>query len=143
MDYQGKLTKKEVSVKVDGMHREVLHWKSCLQFIQDELTFIKQLLNSYVFEPNTPNLFERLQDYKAQIKKSNTNLDVITEKIGNHEHSISGLLECTDTVCDTFYHQKHEKLKAETVAYLEMFKDLKYEIFEYAGGILKKRKPDF
>ena len=137
-----KMTKKIVSAKVDEMYRESKHWNSCLQLINDELTFIQHLLNSYVFEPNTPNLFERLQDYQARIKRSKDDWDKLSKMIGHHENSIGGILECSDSVCDNFYHQKHEKLKVEAVNYMENFKDLKYEIFEYSGCILKKRKPN-
>jgi hypothetical protein len=39
------------------------------------------------------------------------------------------------------YYQKHEAIKAYVVAFLENFQGLKSEIFNYAGGILKKKKP--
>ncbi len=136
-----KLTKEVQTSKMTEMYREYQNWKSHLQLVYDELTFIEHLLNSYVFEPNTPNLFERLQDYQARIKKTWAKREMVCKMILSHERNIGGMIECTDTACDNFYNQKHEKLKAETVSFMEDFKILKSEIFEYAGGILKKRKP--
>ena len=142
MTSQNKLTKEVQTAKMAEMYREYQNWKSHLQLVHDELTFIEHLLNSYVFEPNTPNLFERLQDYQARIKKTRANREVVCKMILGHERNIGGMIECTDNACDNFYNQKHEKLKAETVSFMEDFKILKSEIFEYAGGILKKRKPN-
>lgn len=142
MVFQKKTTKKVLSEKGEQMYRESQQWKSYLELVLDELTFIQHLLNSYVFEPNTPNLFERLQNYQTRIKKSKAVWDTISKKVKDHENRVGGILERSDRTCDGAYERKHELLKAETVSYLESFKDLKSEIFEYAGGILKKNKPN-
>ena len=43
--------------KIEVMHDDLQNWKSYLRFIEDEMVFIQRLLDSYVFEPRTPNLF--------------------------------------------------------------------------------------
>ncbi|MEB8329890.1 hypothetical protein OO009_11035 [Flavobacteriaceae bacterium KMM 6897] len=127
--------------KVELLYAESLNWKSSLHLVIDEVSFIENLLNSYLFEPNTPNLFERLQTYQAQIKKNKERKVAVLKAIDKHRKDLGGMLECTDYACDLSYFQKHEALKAEVVSFLENFQLLKSEIFNYAGGILKKRKP--
>ncbi len=127
--------------KVEELHWEIQQWKSHFQFMEDELTFIEHLLNSYAFQPNTPNLFERLQDYKTHIKKVKTTKKEIRDHISIHENTLGGMLECTDSAYDLNYFLKHEKLQAKVNNCFEDFQKLKSEIFNYAGGILKKRKP--
>ena len=56
--------------KIEELHWELQGWKSKIQFMEDEMLFINRLLNSYVFEPRTPNLFERLELFKEAYKKS-------------------------------------------------------------------------
>ncbi len=133
--------KPEQEKKVELLYAESHNWKSSLYLVSDEVTFIDNLLNSYVFEPNTPNLFERLQKYHAQIKKNKERKDIVLDSIDKHQKDLGGMLECTDYACDLGYYQKHEAIKAEVVGFLENFQLLKSEIFNYAGGILKKRKP--
>ncbi|MET7028286.1 hypothetical protein [Sediminicola luteus] len=133
--------KPEQEKKVELLYAESHNWKSSLYLVSDEVTFIDNLLNSYVFEPNTPNLFERLQKYQAQIKKNKERKIVVLDSIDKHQKDLGGMLECTDYACDLGYYQKHEAIKAEVVGFLENFQLLKSEIFNYAGGILKKRKP--
>ena len=133
--------KPEQEKKVELLYAESHNWKSSLYLVSDEVAFIDNLLNSYVFEPNTPNLFERLQKYQAQIKKNKERKIVVLDSIDKHQKDLGGMLECTDYACDLGYYQKHEAIKAEVVGFLENFQLLKSEIFNYAGGILKKRKP--
>jgi len=109
--------------------------------MDDEMHFIQKLLNSYVFEPNTPNLFERLHDYQERMKKTVLKKNEVTNRISRHERNLGGMLECMDDACDLLYYRQHERLKAEVAGFKEEFRNLKADIFQYAGGILKKRKP--
>ncbi len=129
------------SRKVDQLYFDTKHWRSQLQFTGDEIAFIQKLLHSYVFEPNTPNLFERLRGYVDRLDRVCKGKKGVIEKIAKHERGLGGMLECMDSECDLTYYRKHEQLKAEVISFQENFKILKSEIFNYAGGILKKRKP--
>jgi hypothetical protein len=139
---KNKFTKANQTKKIEELHADFQQWKSHLYLMQDELTFIDHLLNSYIFEPNTPNLFDRLQDYQTRLKKVSINRLEVCQMIAQHEKELGGMIQCTDTACDNAYYQKHEKTKAESVICLENFQNLKSEIFQYAGGILKRRKPN-
>ena len=127
--------------KIEELHRSSQQWKSMLLFIEDEMIFIDRLLNSYVFEPDTPNLFERLQDYLRRLKESKSKKSLVKHNISNHENHLGGILECKDAVCDEEYYRKHDKLGTEVMEFVSEFQDLKSEIFNYAGGILRKRRP--
>jgi chaperonin cofactor prefoldin len=127
--------------KVEELHWEIQKWKSHFQFLDDEIAFIAGLLNKYVFQPNTPNLFERLQDYQKRIKNVETTKKEIRNQISKHENTLGGMLECTDSACDLTYYRKHERLKTKVDTCITEFQELKSEIFNYAGGILKRRKP--
>ena len=135
--YNIKIQKK----KIEELHCESKIWKSNLYLVQDEILFIDRLLNSYVFEPNTPNLFERLQGFLLYLKKANDNKSKLLKHVENHENDLGGMLECTNETGDLNYYQKHNFIRAEVTDFLEKFKDLKSEVFNYAGGILKKRRP--
>lgn len=134
-------TMKNQEKKVEDLHWEIQKWKSNLQFLEDELLFIKRLLDSYVFQPNTPNLFERLQDYKKRIKEIEGDKKPVRDAISLHENTLGGMLECTDSTCDLAYYGKHDALQSKVDRCLSEFQALKSEIFNYAGGILKSRKP--
>ena len=127
--------------KAEQLYFKLQDWKSTLIFINDEIIFIDHLLNSYVFEPDTPNLFQSLADFQKRLKKSNENKILLLKSIHKHENALGGMLECLDTSRDLILYQNQDKLKAEMVDYTTKYRNLKAEIFKYAGGILKKRKP--
>ncbi|GMN11764.1 hypothetical protein MTsPCn9_29470 [Croceitalea sp. MTPC9] len=137
---EAKINKKQEK-KVEALHWEIQQWKSNFKFIADELIFIHKLLDSYVFEPNTPNLFERIQGFKEQLKKRDEIKKEVQNHISRHENNLAGMLECTNVSCDFGYYQKHDELQKEVDQCHKDFQQLKAEIFNYAGGVLKKRKP--
>ncbi|MFS4491264.1 hypothetical protein [Maribacter sp. 2308TA10-17] len=142
METQKEYSKPEQSKKVDRLHLELRQWQSNLYFMKDEMMFIERLLNSYAFQPSTPNLFERIQDYLYRLKNVKLKRVKLTAQIEKHENDLGGMLECTDSNCDLVYYQRHDTLKAEITQCMQAFQELKSEIFNYAGGILKKRKPN-
>ncbi len=134
-------TKTKQDCKVEELHWDLQRWKSEIQFLDDEAIFIKRLLNSYVFEPNTPNLFERIEIFKKRLEKVNSEKIEITNRISKHESDLAGMLECMNVSCDQWYYQKHEILQLKVNEFITKFGALKSSIFNYAGGILRKHKP--
>ncbi len=127
--------------KVEELYGDTRHWKSNLLFMEDEIRFIDHLLESYIFEPNTPSLFELMQDYQKVLKTARNKKRQVWQQIIKHENDLGGMLQRRDKACDLGFHQKHDVLKAEVVVCVEDFKNLKGEIFNYACEILRKRKP--
>ena len=126
----------------EKLHFDTQKWKSSFFLMKDELVFIEQLLHSYVFEPNTVNLFERLQDYLERLKHIKDDKTNMLKLIVHHENNLGGSIECKNGKCDETVNVEHEKLKANVANCLQKFQILKSEIFNYAGGILKRRRPD-
>ncbi len=128
--------------KIQESHSELQQWQSNIDFIQDEMQFINKLLHSYVFEPRTPNLFERLEQFKKRLLASKENQESLRLEITNHENEIGGIMECSSLpISDSEYCKKHEALKEKMLRYLEDYHTLKSAIYAYAGSILKQRKP--
>lgn len=127
--------------KIGEMHDRLLKWRSYLHFINDEMAFIEKLLNSYVFEPRTPNLFEKLEHFKQGFEQSKKEKDNLLETIREHERHLGGIVECTPHNHDTGYHEKHRDLETLMHKYLEDYLQLKGEVYHYAGSVLKRKKP--
>ncbi|SHJ30942.1 hypothetical protein [Aquimarina spongiae] len=123
-----------------AIHLDTLAWKSSLEFVESEIQFIQQLLNSYVFEPKTPNLFERLQEFKVQLSKVTEEVEGLKNGIRKHESELGGILEC-DTISESHsYYQEHELMNMTFEKFYRNFRKLKSEVFSYAGTILKSNK---
>ena len=126
--------------QIEDFHRTAQIWISAVHFIEDELLFIEKLLHSYVFEPDTPNLFERLQNYLRRLETTKAQLNELNGQLMAYESELGGLLECQDLDHSSTIEKRHLQLKVLGEEFQEKFKMLKSEIFNYAGGILRKRK---
>ncbi len=127
--------------RVQELHLELQEWRSHIYFIEDEMHFMDKLLHSYVFEPRTPNLFERLEKFKAELDASKKDKKKLKGLITKHENTIGGIMECTSEVRDTACYKKHVELQNRLTRYFEDYRNLKSAVYAYAGSILKRRKP--
>jgi len=126
---------------MEELHWELQKWKSQIQFIQDEMLFIEGLLKSYVFEPRTPNLFEKLEIFKQKFLKSKKEKESLERMISKHENNMGGILECTTAICDLAYYKKHVNLDLKVTQHYDDYLKLKAEVYNYAGAVLKRKKP--
>lgn len=127
--------------QIEVMHGELQNWKSYLEFIGDEMIFIQRLLDSYIFEPKTPNWFEQLETYRKFFNTAKKNRRSLLQSIKRHENRLGGIFESTQEECDHHYYQRHQDLKGNIADYIKNYIDLKKEIYKYAGAVLKMNKP--
>ncbi len=132
--------KSERHKKVGELHENSLQWKSTLLFMDEEILFLDHLLDSYNFEPDTPDLFERLQNYQDGLVNAKIGRSKVNAQIIKHESNLGGMLESGDSTSDLGFYQEHDKIKTEVEKCLSDFQNLKSEIFNYAIGLMKKRK---
>ncbi len=128
---------------IEGLHWESRRWISELDFSVDEFRFFSNLLKSYVFVPDTPDLFERLAQYQQDLLNIEQKCKALKKQVVEHESQLSGLLELDNHTLDDAYRDKHRYLREDMDVYTAEFQQLKLDLFNYGQVILKKRhKPD-
>lgn len=125
---------------IDQFHQDVKVWKSNVAMTSDEIQFIENLTQSYIFEPSTPNLFERLEQYKTEVSKIKVSLKSIEVLLIKHDAELSGLLECDTVSCDMFFQKRHILIKNEYRQFIDSYNKTKNDIFNFCGNILKNKK---
>jgi len=128
----------EINKSEEDLQIEVLKWKSSLQFIHGEIVFILQLLNAHLYKSETPNLFERIQEFKQEILKMEGSENDLMELILKHEKELEGIIECDTISCDDMYYKKHKALENAFDVFYKNFQELKSKVFYFLGGVLKK-----
>lgn len=108
--------------------------------MEDETTFVEQLLNSDIFEPNMPNKNERLQGYLERLGKFKSRKMRLEQVISEHEVHLGSILERNeeDALKSSFLHRQDD-LEMEVLSCTDDFKNVKAEIFNFVGETLKKR----
>ncbi len=126
---------------IEGLYREIHAYKTQLNFAQDEINFMYDQLRGYNFQPNTQNLFERLQIFEKRLVDGKLENAKLLLKLKHHENQIGGMLESEIKQVDFSFIKTHQILLDNLEKYLAFHHDLKLEIFNYISGFLKKRKP--
>ena len=119
------------------LHKDVVCWKLNLEFAETKILFINRLLNSSAFKQQIPNLFERLEQFKLQIRTETSALENLKEDVNNYESKIQNLAECEHLFCDADYLKNLDILKTQFEQFSKTLGDLSSKIFNYTGAILK------
>nr|AWJ66138.1 hypothetical protein [uncultured bacterium] len=119
-----------------AFHHDAEWWKSTLGDIDTDIKMIGQLMNVKIYKANTPNLFERLQQFNHEIKERAAETKHLKKEIVEYESKLRGILECEDTSCDTYYLVNHKALKDRFEEFYTGFSYFKTGVYNYIGGIL-------
>lgn len=130
-------TKSIAQLALKELHFDVQSWKSELQYAEDDLLFMNKLIQSNAFRQDTHNLFERLEGYKVKLKEISDTKKQLQASIVTYENRLGYMMGQKLADYDPNYLEKHHVLRDRVMDYRSSFKELKSELFNYAGGILK------
>lgn len=135
MEIMEKSTKIKPDNSLSKLRYEASKWFFELDFIALEIPFIKQILKSYPFQSDTPNLFERLQLYVKELETLNETRINILDKITTHRNQLNEI-KSNSIFNENYLKINHEIIEDEFVNFLENYKHLKWQIFEYANAVI-------
>lgn len=110
--------------------------------MDEEIVFIKRLLDSNAFKPNIPNLFERLQDYKTRLQDHEKRNAAVRAQISLHENNLGNAPDIEDSSISADDIKKNDSLQLEVDECQGDYQNLKSEIFNYTGSILLMNEPE-
>jgi hypothetical protein len=133
--------KKEFSKKSREKYlSEISKWEYSLMIVSEEIKFLGKLLSSEIFEPNIPNLYERLQQYSIKLEALKNEEILIEKEIEKHRTHFAKELEKNEEKNAALIKKTHIQLRKNINAFFKKNSGLKLEIFNFTGNILKKRK---
>jgi hypothetical protein len=133
--------KKEFSKKTREKYlTEISKWENSLMMVSEEIKFLGRLLSTGIFEPNIPNLYERLQQYSKKLQDFKNEEFFLETEIEKHKTDFAKELNENEENKDSLIKRTHIQLKKNINAFLKNNSDLKLEIFNFTGNILKKSK---
>ncbi|SHJ35824.1 type IV secretion system protein [Pseudozobellia thermophila] len=126
--------------KAAELHWQVQQWKSQFQNLDDQLEFMSQLLDSYIFQTDLTDLSERVDDLKVRTEKTKAIKKEVRDRISRHESKLGNLLNGSDRESEPRFYNDHDKLATMVDTCTKAFQDLKSEVFSCGNDILKKRR---
>mgnify|MGYP003651906384 CR=1 FL=1 len=133
-----KHTASDKGKKIAQLHWKIQQWKLQFQLMDNEIDFMKKLLDSNAFRSNIPNLFERLQDSKARLEEVHARSEATRTRISMHENNLGA----EDNAISADMTKMSDDLQLEVEECMGNYHNLKSEIFNYTGSILIMNKPE-
>ncbi len=112
-------------------------WEADLSFVKTETLFIQNIIKHFPFKSKVPNLYEQLQLFMQELTIAKTDSSNLIDKIYMHNNELHGISECEDISCDNYYMVEYEKLAKDVFKFLNYYKHLKLNIYQYINGIIK------
>jgi len=119
---------------------EISEWEDSLMFISEEIKFLGKLLNAGIFEPNIPNLYERLQQYLKKLQGLKNQKILLEKEIERYKTDFDKELGEDEEHKYSLIKRTHLQLRKNMKEFSKNISSLKLEIFNYTGTILKKSK---
>lgn len=133
--------KKELSKKTREKYLfEISQWEDSLMFISEEMKFLKKLLSAEIFEPNIPNLFEKLQQFSKNLQDLKDEEMLLEKEIEKHKTDFAKELEGNEEHTYALIKSTQLQLRKNFKTFSKNYAGLKLILFNYTGNILKKSK---
>lgn len=135
-----KETTADSNFRIEKLHSNCIKWISDIHFVKDEVLFIKNLLNSDVFNGGTPNLYERLQMYLGRLTVFEEEVDSLKSELLLSEDQLGRCVENGIDMEADALGNKLSGLGSRVEEIIAKFQMIKTEIFHYCGGNFRKRR---
>lgn len=111
-------------------------YESRLILLQEEWEFFKHVLGSTIFNPKTPNLFEKIELFKAEIDQHMKLTSKLTTTVEKQYKEVQLKVECDELSCDDYFLRNYHDTELELVNFLNQTAKFKSEMMEYLKGLI-------
>lgn len=125
---------------LDSLHVLTDHWKSDIEFFNDELKFLRDLLDKHFIWIIQSGRITEVQEQSNELSESKKIMKALAKKIDEHILHIENLMENPFSNDEEELRNEHGKLEQEIADYVKSFRVLKQKIFATAKeGIDEER----
>lgn len=129
-DWYGRLK------SVEELHDDTRLWISEIDFIIDEIRFLKNLLSSNYIQLLDAGLNKKTARLIKEISDKTTTANLFSKLVENHNNKLSNLIASKSVTSNIHYLDTHQKLEVEIKIFLKRYKKSKRQIFEILDKIM-------
>lgn len=125
----------------EGLHEDAVQSISELNFLKDELHFLRDLVSEHAMELIYGESYEEATKIGADLHTYSNRLRLILKELKVHSKNLKVLLDDVDEPDELKkYKERHYKLMLEVMDLQADVKKTKHNIFSTLGQVMKKRK---
>ena len=123
------------------IHQRTLKWQSELDFLQNEQTFLHELLGTYRMDILNQKNIEVTQSLLKKLTTIEKEIPLLTRLVREHRSALVLLVDEIDEVQkEKAFKDRHLLLELKIDDYLEAYRSLKNDIFSMVSTVIKKKK---
>ncbi|EHQ29233.1 hypothetical protein [Mucilaginibacter paludis] len=119
---------------------ETGHWLNDMSFYDDEIRFLKAVLDKYFILLLSDEHVNRVQLISAHLGKTDVIKSLIKDEILKHRENLDATLKNSVPNREDFLALEHTRLRDELTEMTRNFKDVKHEIFKISEVAIKSEK---
>lgn len=124
---------------ISMLHTESKNWISEIDFILDEIRFLKHLLSAKYIDYLFAGLAKRIEIFTKKLEVEKETSTLLKESIQKHEILLTDLIEHNNLISNINYIEQHKTLNKEIEIYLKKYKNLKKQIFDAVEKVMRKK----
>jgi hypothetical protein len=121
-------------------HAVAKHWKSDVQFFEDELNFFRLLIDKHLALLIEPGNIEQTRAIVTDITKLENERTKLDQAIDHHIQHIVLLVENPFAQNAQECKSEHEKLESSVASFVKKFRTVKMEVFKLTERIIHSEK---
>ncbi len=132
-DWFGRLKNKE------EIHHDSKEWISEIEFINDEMRFLENLLSINYIDCIKSGFSDRIKELTTLIIEEKSKGITLYKIIVDHEKTLSELIVNESVDSNLHFMEIHQKLEREITSFFKNYKELKKEVYVIVEKIMEKK----
>lgn len=132
-DWFGRLKNK------DEIHHDSKGWISEIEFINDEMRFLENLLSTNYIDFIESGFSNKIKELTTLISEEKSKGKTLYKIIVDHEKTLSELIITESVESNLHYLEIHEKLEREIDAFFKKYKKLKKDVYVIVEKVMEKK----
>ncbi|WP_276391601.1 hypothetical protein [Eudoraea chungangensis] len=112
------------------------HWKSDMEFYQDDLRFLHHLIDKYIIwitKDKNLKLVEELRNHLLELRTDSTEL---LEKITDHRTEIGRIIDKTSNIKESYITKEHHQLEKGIADFVKAFRENRKSVFQITEYVI-------
>lgn len=105
------------------------HWKSDLEFYNDDLKFLHRLIDKYFIWMSKKENIDLVRDIEIGLLEMDNQSSMLLQEVNKHIHHLAELIDNPLAYDSQIFRTEHEKLEDDLAAFVKDFRKNRKEVF--------------
>jgi hypothetical protein len=112
------------------------HWKSDMEFYQDDLQFLHHLVDKYIIWITKDENLKLVEDIKNHLYEIKTNSIQLLEKVNSHHLDIGHVIDGSSNIKESYIQKEHQALEKSISDFVKDFRDNRKKVFRITEYVI-------